>query len=281
MKTILVRVLAATLAILLTACDDDEVISSSNIATNDIYATMELHTDGSGRVFVGVQLTKDQPPSDASSSDQYIELRGSDELWFTSGVNMRDLEIEGDLFDALEGVARTQELVEGTTRFRDEGWFWSHLFPIQTYYDGSLEVTEEGATYTVSLLREEAADAKSSTVTMPLPFDILAPRPGETYSRSGDPILIEWLPVGADVQVELEATTSCTDGSFDSFSTTQAVDSGILLLNPGDLMSDNLSGTCSTQLTLAKSRLGQADPAFVGGYISAHQVRAVSVTTTD
>jgi hypothetical protein len=270
------------LAILLSACNSgDSVVSSSNIATNEIYSTMELHADGSGMVYVGVQLTKDQPPSDTSSSDEYIELSAADELWFTSGVNMRDLEIEGDLFDALAHVAKTQELVEGTTRFLDEGFFWSRLFPIQTYYDGSLEVAEEGATYTVSLLREGGIDAKSSTVTMPFPFEIVAPLPGETYSRSQDSILVEWLPFGADVQVELEANTSCPDGSVDSYTTTQAVDNGFLLLNAGDLMSDNLSGSCSTSLTLAKSRLGQPDPAFVGGFISAHQVRTVSVTTTD
>ncbi len=284
MKTFLIRVLAATLAILLTACNsEDDVVSSSNTATSEIYATVEIHTDGSGMVYVGVQLTKDQPPSEASSDDQYIELNGSDELWFTSGVNMRDLEIEGDLFEALENVAQTQALVKGTTRYLDEGWFWSRLFPIKTYYDGSLEVTEEGATYTVSLLRNGHEDAKNSNVTMPLPFEILAPLPGETYSRSADSIMIEWLPESAadNVSVELEANTSCPDGGFDSFTTTQAVDNGILLLNPGDLMSDNLSGSCSTALTLAKSRLEQADPAFVGGFISAHQVRTVSVTTTD
>lgn len=274
---------AALLVILLSACDgDDDVVSSSEVATNQIYASMEVHTDGSDIVYVGVQLTKDQPPSDTSSDDEYIALSSADDLWFTSGVNMRDVEIEEDLFTALADLAKTQELVEGTTRYHDHGpFFWSLLFPIQTYYDGSLDEVDDGATYTVSLLREGGIDAKSSTVTMPMPFEIVAPLAGEIFSRSQDSILIEWLPLEEGVVIEVEASTACPDGTLDSYTTTEVTDTGILVLNAGDLISDSLSGSCATELTVAKSRFGQRAPEFVGGFISAHQLRTVSLTTTD
>lgn len=207
-------------------------------------------------MYTSVQLTRDGAPSEENSSDEYIELSRGDELWFTSDV-IRDLEVQGNLFEALPEVADTQELAVSSTRYYEPFfYFWSLLVPVQVHYEGSLVGTEEGTTYTLSLLREDAKDE---------------PESNDSFSRSSDPIRIEWPQVDDDAIVQVAADVSCPNGEFDSYAASQIADQGHLELAAGELGAMEVSGTCSTTLTVAKFELGELDTGFVHGVISGHQ----------
>lgn len=274
--------LVASLVTLLCACGaDDTVVSSSSIPTGQMQATIEIYSDSGDSAHVSAQLLRD--PSTASG-DEYIELEAGDDLWFTTGVNLREERLGDDWFESLSELANTQRLLTGTTRYRSGYlffFFWSGLIPEQVHYNGHLDDVPEGAEYTVSLLRDSGTEALESTVVMPEAFELLSPLENQTLSRSSDPVQLEWLPAEVGVAVEVDVTTTCADESEYHYRTTVAEDTGALQLEAGEIDSPQLSGSCSTTLTLTKARLGQLDSAYAGGTISARQVSTVTFTTID
>jgi hypothetical protein len=93
--------------------------------------------------------------------------------------------------------------------------------------------------------------------------------------------------VGQSVQaagvalVRLEVKSSCLDGGFAIYTTVLDHDPGTHDLEPGVLESDSLNGHCTSTLNVIRSRMGSFDPIFTGGHVAGHQIRSVSVSTTD
>ncbi|WP_347331017.1 hypothetical protein [Marinimicrobium locisalis] len=273
--------LAIALTVLLGACgSDDSVVSSSRISTGQMQATLEVYSDGDDSAYASAQLLNEHSQT---SGDEYVELLEGDELWFTTGVNLREETLGSNWFESLAELAHTQQLLAGTTRYRSDHlfFFWSVLTPEKVHYNGQLEDVPDGARYTVSLLRDSKAEALESTVTMPRAFDLLSPTSDQTLSRSSDPVQLEWLPTESDVMVEVDVTTTCADDSEYQYRTTVDEDTGALQIEAGDIDAERLSGSCSTTATLTKARLGQLDSAYAGGSISARQVRTVTFTTVE
>ena len=265
--------------------DGDKVVSSEFVETAQIYATIDVYSNTATAAYASVQLTKDAAPRDNTPGDEYVKLQAGDQLWMTTGTNLDDIDLNGNLFSGLEDLSKTQELfeseIQGYPVFPLFFFFWSAIYETQVNYNGRLNDVDEGASYTVSLLREYKQDARYSTVTMPLGFDLTAPQTTDEFSRSEDDLLIEWWPVEDGVNVEISLNTDCPAFGSDSVLIYPDEDEGLALIEAGALASENLGGNCTTSLTLAKRRTGQLDASFTGGYISANQVRSLSFTTTD
>lgn len=269
--------LAVALGVVLGACGADTVVSSTRISTGQMQATLEVYSDGDDSAYASAQLLNEHSET---SGDEYVELLEGDELWFTTGVNLREETLGSDWFESLAELAHTQQLLAGTTRYRYHAFiFWSVLRADKVHYNGQLQDVPDGARYTISLLRESKTEALESTVTMPRAFDLLSPTSDQTLSRSSDPVQLEWLPTASDVTVEVNVTTTCADDSEYQYRTTVDEDTGALQIEAGDIDAERLSGSCSTTVTLTKARLGQLDSAYAGGSISARQVRTVTFKT--
>lgn len=277
--------LGMSVAMLLCACGgNDSVVSSQFISTGQMKATIEVYSDSGDAAYASVQLLQERSPEYDDSGDEYVKLEKGDDLWFTTGVNLREESLGSDWFESLSELAHTQRLLSGTTLFRSGYpffFFWSVLIPEKVHYNGRLDKVPDGARYTVSLLRDSETEALESTVVMPEAFQLLSPTSQQTLSRSSDPVQLEWLPTEGGVRVEVDVTTTCADDAEYHYRTTVGEDTGAIQLEAGEVDAERLSGSCSTTVTLIKARLGQLDPAYAGGTISARQVRTVTFTTID
>ncbi|WP_139309829.1 hypothetical protein [Teredinibacter haidensis] len=279
--------LTLALGVMLSACsgdDGDIIVSSTNIPTSEIYATIDIYSDGSDRAYASVQLTKESPPAEGRSGDEYVRLDNGNQLWITTGDIIDDIELDGDLFSDLVNLSKAQELFEGEERgftIYPFFFFWSFLHATQIHYNGDLSNTAEGSTYTVSLFRGDFIDAKNSHVQMPSSFIISAPLPIDTFSRADDNIQVVWQPSEPGVTIEASIDTSCAGGKTGNYATDIGSDDGVIEIPAGMLQEAQLTGTCNTSLTLAKRIVGRLDSNFTGGFISANQVRTVSFLTTD
>lgn len=285
MNTLTKFLLLPALTLLTISCSNrDNVVSSEDISTNQIYATFELYSDDSDTVTASAQLTLEGPPSDDKSGDDYISLRNGDQLWMTTGENLKHVNLSGDLFSELQQLANSQELFKSSTQYRDEFFpfffFWSVLVPNQVHYNGELENTDENDTYTVSLLRKNHRDSLYSQITMPLEFQITNPESSSEFSRSSDDIRITWDITETDVSVEASVNSICPAGENSSYITSESVDTGELVIEAGELDVD-LIGNCQTTITVRKVHFGELDLEFRGGYISANQVREIRISTLD
>lgn len=272
-------IVTSSCGLCLLACDDDSTVNSNDVTSSQIFATFEIYSDGSDQVYAAAQLTKDEPPSSASDDDIFIRLTGDDKLWFSAGENIDDIDPGDDLFSSLEQLEQTQTLM--TRSQLSTGFFFnSYIFYNNVWYSGRLPQSAEGL-YGVALLRNVDTDAKYSSVQMPTAFSLYAPESNNTYSRSNDVLAIEWSPTQIGVNVSLEINTSCINGDFDSYTQIESSDTGMILLDAGTLDSIYLSGSCTSTVDVIKTQSGQFDSAFDGGRISAHQIRSVTITTTD
>lgn len=271
----------ATLGFVLAACggDSDSTVNSNDVTSSQIFATFEIYSDGGDQVYAYAQLTKDEPPTAASDDDIFIRLVDEDKLWFSAGENIDDINLNGDLFSALERLEQTQIHMTRSSN-RNSNFFGSNIFYNNVWYSGRLPQSDEGR-YGVALLREIDSDAKYSSVQMPSAFTISSPEIYNTFSRSADAMSIEWFPTQAGLTISLEINSSCLNDEFASYTQTINSDTGSIILDAGTLDSPYLTGSCTTTIDLVKTELGQFDSAFDGGRISASQTRSVTITTTD
>lgn len=286
MKTLVYGFSIAFLGLLLGACGSDSVVSSTHLPTDEFEANIELYADGDDDTHASVQLKwlSGTGANQDDDHDDYVELRDGDQLWLTTGASLPDTELSGDWFESLSELARTQELLSSTKRYRSNYFFfffWSSVIADRVHYNGSLSDVDDRAQYTVSLLRDDEDDAAESTVVMPGAFELSAPESGDSLSRSTDPLVVEWLPLEEDVTVELAVITRCANDTEYRYEQSMSEDTGFVQIEPGAIDADRLAGRCNTTLTLTKARLGELDPAYAGGLISARQVRSVSLSTTD
>lgn len=269
------------LGALLVACGgEDSVVSSSYVPTGNMRATIEVYSDGEANAYASTQLLRTGTSSDSYSGDEYVELRGDDSLWFTRGESLRDVTLSDDWFESLADLEQTQQLFDEEYRYRPSILFPSSLIPERVHYNGRLTGVPEAGRYTVSLLRGSGKDALDSTVQIPASFDLLAPTAEAQLSRSSDPLIVEWHPGETDVYVELDVTTVCAREVEHQYLTTLNSDEGYAEIEPGAIDAPELSGQCTTSVTVAKVQTGELDPAYASGSITARQVRSVSFTST-
>lgn len=219
-----------------------ESVDSEAIRTDAMYADITVETDGAGTATVGTTLRVGGP-----TSNTFVELAGGDALRVKAGEQAADL---------------------------TEQSFWE-----MHSYSADLPIDAEDTEYVIAFERSIDTSAPESMVSMPAPFDLIAPEApegGDTFSRDADPITITWEPAegGDDMIVEVES--DCT--VHETFALQG--DPGTFTIEPGDLMTwDSMADTtCSAEIHVLRSRAGQLDAAYgEGGTIRAIQRRIVEV----
>lgn len=270
----------AIMPVVLAAClhDSSTNVPSDEVPTSQIFATFQVIEEGGQEVYVEAQLTRDMAPNQPDG-DTFVRVSGSDQLWLSGGEHFSQLEIEGDLFQALRSLGGTQ------IQFRTAQEIVYLFLGLTINMDGDryfarLPEHEDGH-YQVAFLREGYTSALESSVMVPEDFTITRPLAGDNFSRADDAIRIDWTPVESDVVVRIEVKSSCLDGESDVYREFLDQDPGTHELAPGVLSSESLNGYCTSSINVIRSRLGSFDPVFAGGRVAGHQIRGVSVTTTD
>lgn len=273
--------MAALSALGLASClgDSNIYVTSDQVPTNQIFATVQVVEDGGDQVFVEAQLTRNLPPRQPGNRDVFVSLTEADQLWLSIGPHYSQLDMGGDIYRELQRLNETQKKLE-PTREQHFSFLFGRVSVQGDRYVARLPRNPDGQ-YQVALLRQGNTDAPESSARVPESFSIQAPRAGDLYSRSNDYIQIDWSPVEANTPVTIEVRTSCVNDSFSTVTETLSGDDGSVTLEPGALASDDLDGACASTISVIKSRLGNFDSAFTGGYVAGYQVRSVAINTSD
>ena len=218
-----------------------ESLESGSVMTQGLYADMVAQATGDGTTEVQAWLRVG-----GALSNVYVDLVPGDELVATVAGSSRTMQRKnvGDL----------------------------------VWYVAELAVDDEDALVRVALERADAEDAPDSRVTLPAPFELTAPPAGVTYSRASEPIIVRWAPSGEDDEIHVNVTGPCIDLHAPSVSG----DLGQLAIPASTLIWSDYAAdvTCTADITVARVRHGQLDPAYgEGGQIVAEQVRQVSFVT--
>ncbi len=268
--------------------DNIETVHSDAVATNEIYALLQVVADGEGYVHAEAQLTRGAPPADVTDAT-FVKLVDDDELWLSAGPDIESITFTDDIFGGFSDLDESQALFFEAQNASNESYEFLFIRVVSIedgrWYSARLPVSEERE-YRVALFRNTdiGTSARDSVVVLPLAYEITSPAiqtPPLEFSRSTDDILIEWDVIDTSATVELEANTTCLDDAVDSFGVSGLVDDGSLTISSGDLDSELLNGSCSTTLNIRKARLGQLDARFNGGIVQGYEVRSVVITTVD
>ncbi|WNO10142.1 hypothetical protein [Teredinibacter sp. KSP-S5-2] len=266
-------------------CDDTDDntnrVDSDYVATGDIYATIQVVADEGDTIYAETQLTKGVPPS--YSGKIYVQLVNSDELWFSAGDNISAIDLSDDFFGEFAQFPDTQDrFYQAKTTSERYGFLWDKVIINEygTWYSAELPKKEQ-TEFTISLLRDHKTSAVNSMVKIPGDFQLIQPQSIESFSRSTDDIVVEWNNLESDTQVEVEAVTTCSDYSVETYSQLFDTDLGSATITAGSLQDVSLVGDCTTTLNLRKIKIGQFDSKFIGGTINGYQIRRVSLVTSN
>jgi hypothetical protein len=137
--------------------------------------------------------------------------------------------------------------------------------------------TEAAGPFVVSFIRGPEDDsAPNSTVDLPEPFTI-APLTTELSRATGD-LVFTWTPGPAAGVIDSSLYGSCIDTIIETIP-----DDGTATISHDRIHAHDGATTdsCSVTLTLARTDVGQVDPAFTeGGRVTATQIRAALFTST-
>lgn len=282
-------IFTSALMLALAACVDDDGnrVESGALSASQFYNSFVIVDDGSDELYAEAQMTKGSPPNQNSDEDFYIDLGGGDSLWLANGdESLYELDFSENLFDEALIQSDKHQRFRSANNVRDEVYFlfiWGFVVEWGTFYSVSYDRPKgEFDEYTISLVRDLGADIYNSSVAMPEAFEIASPSSGSSFDRSADEVEIVWTNIsGIENQVQLTASTTCLDGSFDEITDLVASDLGAYTFSAGSLDSDILDGTCSTRITVAKVRFGDINPVFAGGTIQAQQVRRLTLSSLE
>jgi hypothetical protein len=219
--------------------------TSENVATQGIYADIDVFANGSGITVVDAEL----------------EVGGD-------GLVRTSLELSpGDTLTAMaNGIQKTMtEDLSTLGKFR---------------YVASFDFDDAGTMFTVSLTRDNGVSAPDSNVTLPAGFIVQAPVNDDVLG-SADIIPIAWTPSGTTIVPAIEVSLSCTTNSGLVSTATKSVtlsgDTGVASL-PVDAVIPTI-GTldtahlCDGEVHFSRSRRGNLDPNYgEGGDITAEHI---------
>jgi len=156
------------------------------------------------------------------------------------------------------------------------------IFSYSSNYSESFGGAAENTVYSISLNRENHADAANSMATLPAPFEIDFPSDGSTFQRSGD-ITFIWTPGQPDWTMEIRTIIYCDNGvrgetifEFDDAD-------GMGVLSPEEHSPPAVfeyDGDCSFNAIFSRINEGSIDVNFAGGYFNAIQRRGIYITAT-
>ena len=137
--------------------------------------------------------------------------------------------------------------------------------------------TEAAGPFVVAFMRgPEDISAPNSTVDLPEPF-IISPLTTELSRATGD-LVFTWTPGPAAGVIDSSLYGSCIDTIIETIP-----DDGTATISHDRIHARDGATTdsCSVTLTLARTDVGQVDPAFTeGGRVTASQIRTALFTST-
>ena len=176
------------------------------------------------------------------NSNTYLELIGPDKLTVTGGGATKDLDSTGSV----------------------------------SY--GATFATEAAGPFVVSFMRGPDDDsAPNSTVDLPEPF-IISPLATTELSRATADLVFTWTAGPAAGVIDSSLYGSCIDTIIETIP-----DDGTATISHDRIHARDGATTdsCSVTLTLARTDVGQVDPAFTeGGRVTASQIRTTLFTST-
>lgn len=270
MMRLIFGLIAAVL--LLASCSDSDSGGSARDGSDlDLDATLfDMHfvDNGSGEVFVGVQLVR-------TLNNQQLPLISGEELWASKDQHLGNINLNDNLFEQLNALPGSLIRL-GSTSGATPYLFLSQIFDQDVWYTGQLETGAPGTDYYASFRRRQGVDALSSVVKLPDGFSITSPQSGSIASRV-NPLQINWSGSGTTNDVRIIVTTVCLSGPVNVLPMIVTADSGSYEIAGGQLQG---TGNCSTTLEVSRSRIGQLDPNLSVGIIAGYQSRRITLTTT-
>jgi hypothetical protein len=226
-------------AAVVAGCTD---LSSSDLKTAGMSATMTVQGDGTGQTTVTAQFNVD------SNGTDFVNLTSGDTATASVASQSRTLSESNDLGD-----------IAYETTFMGED--------------------AEGTLYTIALNRTTDVSAPSSTVTMPSPFSITTPTSSSSLSRTASDITVTYTNSGTPDTMTWYVSGDCIAGAAGTVSGDAGT---FVIAKGSLATSQNAQGgTCQATLTLTRTRPGQLDPHYgSGGSINAQHVRQVTFNST-
>ncbi len=218
--------------------------TSENVATQGIYADIDVFANGSGITVVDAEL----------------EVGGD-------GLVRTSLELSpGDTLTAMaNGIQKTMtEDLSTLGKFR---------------YVASFDFDDAGTMFTVSLTRDNGVSAPDSNVTLPAGFIVQMPANNDVFGQADD-IPIAWTPSGTTIVPAIEVSLSCTTNSGLVSTATESVtlsgDTGVASLPVAAVIPIGTLDTahlCDGEVHFSRSRRGNLDPNYgEGGDITAEHI---------
>lgn len=228
-----------------------ETTESDNVKTRAIWSNIYVTSGGDdSRVIAELNLTDE--------FGNNISLSSSDKLEASVGNNTKTLEKHTDVFDI--------------------------------DYRAVFEQFNENTEYTVKFVRSEDNITLTNTLTLPAPFEILAPLKSQSFANS-EQLVIEWSNHSTVDKLDVTLSSSCKLKNGGSQSNVEkfenVTDDGKLTINLDtlDIFKDenlNTRQNCSVDLLVERFRLGSVDSNYASGSKSraSQQRRLDDITIT-
>ena len=225
--------LLPTLLSTLIGCSS-ETTESENVKTQSIWSNIYVTSDGKdSRVIAELNIT--------SEFGNNISLSNSDSLEATVEGETKDLEMHTELFDV--------------------------------DYRAIFEQHSENTQYTVRFLRSDENATLINTLTLPAPFEILAPQKSQLFNTK-DQFNIEWSNFNSDDKLDVKLSSACElkDGAtqYNNASFKGIEDDGKLIIDLDTLdmfKHDDLNKDkdCVVSLLVERFRSGNIDSNYASG----------------
>lgn len=140
-------------------------------------------------------------------------------------------------------------------------------------YRAVFEQFNENTEYTVKFVRSEDNITLTNTLTLPAPFEILAPQTNQSFSKE-EQLVIEWSNFNSGDKLDVKLSSACKlkDGAtqFNNESFDNITDDGKLTidLDALDMFKDenlNTRQDCTVDLLVERFRLGNVDSNYATG----------------
>ncbi|MAD88870.1 MAG: hypothetical protein CMK64_04145 [Pseudoalteromonas sp.] len=211
-----------------------ETTESDNVKTRAIWSNIYVTSGGDdSRVIAELNLTDE--------FGNNISLSSSDKLEASVGNDTKSLEKHTDVFDV--------------------------------DYRAIFDAHSENTQYIVNFVRSEDNVTLTNTLTLPAPFEILAPQKSQSFARS-EPLVIEWSNYNTADKLDITLSSICklkdgaSQGNAEKFE--NITDDGKLTIDLEALemfSGDNLNTrqNCTLDLLVERFRLGNVDSNYAAG----------------
>jgi hypothetical protein len=251
-----------TMVLILSACDNHDVKDSSDVATSDISAYINVKYDGSQVVSIEANLK--------TSSYTQVKLVDGDILRVSTLGDLSQLHYSDNLYDRLLVVSEQVKTLDRVGSGSDINYY--------TTMDAKYHDKE----FTVALFRDKKRDAPNTVLQLPPDFSVSIDQAqsGTPLSRSG-PMTVRWTPANPGYSMQISGFVNCSNGDHGGWYSGSFVNQ----TDSYDIAANTFSGftgNCTVTIDVESSNSKKADPAFrFDSSIHGHQTRSIAVETVE